>query len=524
MTAPPSLPSRPSLLGSVLTQGSAWLSPDDPTAALLWTPLPGPQTQALESEADELLYGGAGGGGKTDLELGLALTRHTKSVIFRREYRQLADVVRRGKDLIEDRARFNGTALAWTFPDGRSIELGAVEHLDDVRKWRGRPHDLKAFDELSEFLEEQYLFLGGWARTTAKGQRVRIVGATNPPQTADGEWIIQRWGAWLDAQHPNPAAPGELRWYVRIDGKEVEREDGAPFDYLGETLYPKSRTFVPARLDDNPYLASDSQYRATLQALPEPLRSQLLYGDFSIGLEDDPWQVIPTAWVRAAQARWTPEGRDNRPLTATGVDVAQGGQDSTALACRYDDWCAEVELIPGVDVPDASVNARQIERVVAEGGYVAIDVDGIGESTYHLLRPTLGGRVRAYAGSAGTTFKGHAGVLEFANVRAAAYWHLRDLLDPSRYSMVALPPDRRVLADLTAPRWSKPANKIQLEKKADIKARLGRSPDCGDAIVMAFWDDPAAWFAEAIGKGMYFTGRLTSGCRPMRRHAGMGRR
>ncbi len=451
----------------------------------LWTPLPGPQTRALESAADEILYGGAGGGGKTDWLLGLALTRHRKSVIFRREYRQLADIVARGKEIIGDRARFNGTALLWRFPDGRTLELGASE-----------PHDGKLFDELSELLEEQYLFLSGWARTTVPGQRVQIAGATNPPSTADGEWIIQRWAAWLDAQHPRPAPPGELRWYVRIAGKEVEVEDSTPFVHGSETLYPKSRTFIPARLDDNPFLATDPAYRSTLQSLPEPLRSQLLYGDFTVGVQDDPWAVIPTAWVRDAQRRWH-DGRGDAPLTATGADIAQGGRDTTTLARRYGSWVAEPEQIPGSEVPDAGVNARHVTRALVEGGYAVIDVDGLGGATYHLLKPSLGMRVRPFAGSAPTDFRDRAGVMQFANTRAAAYWHLRDLLDPTSGRMIAVPPGRQVLADLTAPRWFKTGDKVGLEKKADIKKRLGRSPDVGDAIVMCFWDDTSAILAEA---------------------------
>jgi hypothetical protein len=46
------------------------------TATMAWVPNPGPQTQAFLCEADELLYGGEAGGGKTDLGIGLALTSH----------------------------------------------------------------------------------------------------------------------------------------------------------------------------------------------------------------------------------------------------------------------------------------------------------------------------------------------------------------------------------------------------------------------------------------------------------------
>ena len=71
-----------------------------------WLPVPGPQTDAYRSKADLLLYGGAAGGGKTDLLIGLALTQHNRSVIFRRAYVDLRAVEDR---LIEIRGP--GTAI-----------------------------------------------------------------------------------------------------------------------------------------------------------------------------------------------------------------------------------------------------------------------------------------------------------------------------------------------------------------------------------------------------------------------------
>jgi hypothetical protein len=76
-----------------------------------------------------------------------------------------------------------------------------------------------------------------------------------------------------------------------------------------------SRTFIPSRVSDNPYLMGTG-YMTQLQSLPEPLRSQMLYGDFKAGVQDDPWQVIPTAWVeaamRAGSALPRPASRDGR--------------------------------------------------------------------------------------------------------------------------------------------------------------------------------------------------------------------
>ena len=319
--------------------------------------------------------------------------------------------------------------------------------------------------------------------------------AFNPPTAVEGEWVIQFFGPWLDPNHPDPAEPGELRWSAVMDGRDVERPDGEPFEHRGETIQPLSRTFFPARLEDNPILEATG-YRATLQNLPEPLRSQLLYGDFTIGLQDDEWQVIPTAWVREAQARWTAERPtievDGRlvpaPCNQIGADIAQGGQDNTTLARRYGTWFEEPEVHPGESVPDAAVNAEHVERALFGGGVAYIDSDGIGASTYHLLVPKVGRqKVRAYRGSAPTVVSDRSGVLHFVNVRAAAWWAMRDALDPAHGSTVALPPSRELRVELCSARYSKQANGVKIEDKDETKKRIGRSPDLGDAIVMANW-------------------------------------
>jgi hypothetical protein len=476
-------------------------APQAPPPAPLWTPLLGPQTMALESEADELYYGGGAGGGKSFLLVGYGLTRARFGIIFRRQFKQLLGpegLLETSKTITGQPSAFNNSTLIWRLGE-RQLEFGAVDHEDDKFKYQGRAHDFKGFDEVAQFSESQYLYLAGWARTTAVGQRVRILACGNPPQNAEGEWVIQRWAPWLDEQHPNPAKPGELRWFVRTrQGNEIEVEGPGVVSMGDETLTPKSRTFIPARVQDNPYLMATG-YLAQLQQMPEPLRSQLIYGDHTIGLQDDPWQLIPSAWVREAQARWQPNGAAGTPVTSIGIDVAQGGNDQTVIVRRHGRWFAQPEAIPGAEVPDANVNADHVTRALAQGGVAYIDADGIGSSTYFLARATLNDAVRAYHGGAPTEVKDASGVLGFFNVRAAAYWKLREALDPSSLQPIALPPSRELRVELCAARYNAEDRVVKLEKKEKIKERLGRSPDLADAVVMALWDDPRALRAGLYG-------------------------
>ena len=388
--------------------------------------------------------------------------------------------------------RSSGHGGTMTTDDGRVIELAGCDHPDDRQKYKGRPHDLKAFDELPDFPEDVYTFLGAWNRTTIPGQRCRKVGCGNPPSTPEGEWVIRRWAPWLDPECKDRALPGELRWYAMVRGEEVKREDGRTFVHDGELIEPWSRTFIPAKLIDNPILVATG-YGKTLSALPEPLRSQLLHGDFTASRIDSPWQVIPSAWVRAAMHRWKPKaGRVTEfALSAVGVDVARGGDDRTCLSKRHRHWFAPLEKHPGSVTPDGDAVALLVEKALTEQGWpdeenatVNVDAIGVGSAVYDAIR-RRGRIVRAVIFSKGTNRRDRADVLEFGNLRAYAYWSLRDALDPVHGDNLELPPDPELLADLSAPTWEPRAGGIIIESKDKLRERLGRSPDSGDAVVLA---------------------------------------
>lgn len=474
----------------------------------IWVPFSGPQTQALETEADELYYGGAAGGGKSAMVCGLAATQHTASVIFRREYPQLSELKRQLGDIVKGLATWSGYRERWTFHDGRFIELGAVQHEDDVDKWQGRPHDLIAFDELPQFSRLQYRTLTLWNRTTLPRQRCRVVAGGNPPGNSEGEWVIERWGAWLDPQHAYPALPGELRWYAMVDDVDTECDGPDSFDWKGETLYPRSRTFIPARLEDNPLLSNTPEYRAMLQSAPEPRRSQLLYGDHSIGLADDAWQVIPTQWLTAAERRWTPDRpiEDDgtlTPLTCLGVDIAAGGRDRTILWPRYGTWFDKPQVHEGKSTPTGIETADLVLAALAEAPDAIANLDAImvGSRALDVCRD------RGFAQWVhGVNFATQLPQpksqrrerLLPANIRAAAYFALRSALDPDSGYNLAIPPMRDLRSELLAHHWKVTSSGAMIEEKDDIKKRLGRSPDLSDALVLSLWDDPRRMLGAAL--------------------------
>lgn len=447
----------------------------------LWYPQPGPQLEAYLSKADELFYGGAAGGGKTDLEIGLALTAHHRAVIFRRQYVQLKAIIDRGCQLV-GRRKYNKTEKLFTIDADRSLELGALKEPDDWEKYQGRPHDFKGFDELSHFAESQYLSVTGWTRTENEEQRTRIVNTGNPPTSPEGRWVVKRWAAWLDDNHPNPAEPGELRWYAVLDGEDTEVEGPELIKHGEELIYPTSRTFIPARVDDNSYYVK-TNYKQRLQALPEPLRSQMLYGDFQAGRSDDEWQVIPTEWVRLAQRR-TPPTR--LKLTKIGLDVARGGKDQTVIAPCYGSHYGELIKYAGQKTPDGpttgSLTLRALEN---DKTIVFVDVIGIGSSAYDFLNGKIGKRAKAINVGWGSDELDKTETFEFFNLRSEIYWRFRESIDPTSGLDISLPDDDELLADLCAARYSVVGGKIKVESKEEIKKRIGRSPDCSDAVLLA---------------------------------------
>ena len=458
-----------------------------------------PQWSALLSQADELFYGGQAGGGKSDLLIGLAILGHKDSIIYRREGRQLlgaTGLVQRSRDIIGEQGRYNGLENVWRdLPGGKTLEFGGCQYDSDVSKYRGKPHDLIAFDEVTEFTEFQFRSLTAWLRSTDVNQRCRVMAAGNPPSSREGEWVIRYWAPWLDKKHPHPAHPGELRWFAMLDGNSIEVEGPSTFDHNGEIIIPKSRTFIPASLKDNPFLA-EGNYEQQLQGLHEPLRSQLLYGDFSLTIEDSAWQLIPTEWVELAMARWGK--RPDVPLSALGVDASRGGVDKATIAPRYGNYFDRLIKFSGGDIQDGpDLAAKVIEELrrrtnseeEAKAVPIQFDVIGIGSSGYDFL-VGWGANVIAVTASEGTSMRDKTGMLKMANVRAEMWWGMMEALDPTNGENIALPDDPELLADLTAPQYKVQTGGVTIEKKDAIRERLKRSTDCGDAVVMARLPQP----------------------------------
>lgn len=473
------------------------------SSGMRWLPSVGPQQEAYFCEADLLLYGGSGGAGKSDLLLGLAATAHRKSLIMRAQFNDLDSLTERAIEINGTKAGYNGSPPpSLRTVDGRFIQFTGAA----LEKWQGNRFDLKGFDEGAQLQRSTIKFHLGWVGSVDPSQRTRAVIATNPPVNSQGDYLIGMFRPWLDITYDRPAKAGELRWYVVTpDGEDFEVPDKTPFQFPGQTdvLIPQSRTFIPGKLKDNPYLVR-TNYQATLDSLEEPLRSAIRDGNFMASRADQDCQVIPTSWILAAQKRWRETKPPDYQMTAIAADVGAGGVDRVVLARRFAEYYPKLVTVAGKDAPDGSTQAALIVLHRRDNCGVVVDVGGgyggdcCGRLEDNSIKP------QRFDGSAGSSARARDGSKRpFINKRAEAWWRFREALDPDQPggSIVCIPDDPELTAELSAVKFIPDVSKIQIEDKKEVKRRLGRSPDKADAVVMAWAPGDVAVKRARFGGG-----------------------
>lgn len=269
-----------------------------------WRPHPGQQTRFLSSAAFEALFGGAAGPGKTECLVMEALRQiqHPKytGIIFRRTFPMLETangVIQRSLNWYPSYGgRYNNSKHYWTFPSGARIYFGHMDHEGSELMYQSAEFCFIGFDELTEFAEQQYLYMFTRCRRPGGGEGLRayIRSATNPGNIGH-QWVKKRF---ITRDIVNRS-----RWFAQVDGHdtEVDRQHPAAL----------SRAFYPGRLEDNP--SADPNYRIRIQATGDPVRiAQLEYGDWDAeykeGLIYDTWSSLswPDGNV-SAEAEYRPD-------------------------------------------------------------------------------------------------------------------------------------------------------------------------------------------------------------------------
>ena len=209
--------------------------------------------------------------------------------------------------------------------------------------------------------------------------------------------------------------------------------------------------------------------------------------------EDNVEGIIPTTWLKAARERYdtNQDYWDNLALLSPwriGVDVADGGDDSHAVSLWKGNVLYSVTLYKCLGDEQDTIRLADIvaEQVRKLGGnhYIAVDRTGVGAGTLGRLKQ------QGYQARGCTFGESAEQPHEFNNRKTELYWQFRDSL---RLGKIAIAPlgeiEEQVFEDLSAHRYSLSGKggedkQIVCEKKKSVKARLKRSPDAGDAVII----------------------------------------
>jgi predicted phage terminase large subunit-like protein len=263
---------------------------------VVWEPNRGPQYRFLASAVHEVLYGGAAGGGKSQALIAYPLrwtsNQNFHALILRRTTPQLLDLLQKAAVIyprFDGRPKSMGAGVMWKFPSGATIWFNHCQHEDDAGNYDGHEFQFVGFDELPHFTRKQYTRIRARIRSAHKGLPRYTRNTANPPDSADGLWVFEHYAAWLDPAYKTdglperkspegkplpPAAPEQILWFLKEEGSEVEKL------VPPHTKGALSRTFIPAKLSDNPHIGQE--YLGNLNQLDPVRRQQLRDGNWEI--------------------------------------------------------------------------------------------------------------------------------------------------------------------------------------------------------------------------------------------------
>ena len=206
---------------------------------------------------------------------------------------------------------------------------------------------------------------------------------------------------------------------------------------------------------------------------------------------DSPDAVIPFTWVQMAVQRWYNWAQSGGAINGgkvIGADTAGRGVDKTVFFHRYGNVGAKIVRYKKSQPMEL---AGKLKNEMGLTALLNIDVSyGEGAGTaYRLVEfPGYRSRVNFVNFSAKTDVTDRTGIITFVNMRARMWWNMREMLDPENHEDVALPDDENLIGDLVAVRRlpMRSDGKLAIESKEDIKKRLGRSTDDGDACCLAY--------------------------------------
>lgn len=341
-------------------------------------PQPGPQEMFASSHADIAFYGGSAGSGKS---FGLLLepTRFVNrrgfgGVIFRRTSPEITNEGGLWDTSEKIYSHIGGEAVVgdtyWRWPtSGVTIAFSHMQHEKDKLKWQGAAIPFIGFDEVTHFTKTQFFYLISRNRLThACNVRPWVRATCNPEPDS---WVTEFISWWLnpDTGFPIPERAGKLRWFIRNGDDILWANKAETLMDLGKPgVKPKSVTFVPSKLTDNPILMEqDPDYLSNLHALPMVDRMRLLDGN---------WKV------RAIQGMIFKRQWFGKPISMADLPKDKFGKVAKGKIVRYWDRAA-TEVSAASPDPDWTVGVKMMK---VGTDYFVLDVVRTRGTPNHVLK------------------------------------------------------------------------------------------------------------------------------------------
>lgn len=487
------------------------------------------QVLAWNCGADEIWYGGASKGGKSYLATGMALMKHHRTVIFRRQYESTKEVRKIGTKILKDafpqeywKFVVGTTPTVFRPPTGRKgiraveITLASMQRPSDLDKFQGTNADCYVFDEAVQFSWEEIKSLQAWLADvldTPADIRPQLVCTFNPPMDAAGMWIMEALAPWLSTSCPLfPVPYGQMMHRISFEGKDHWAHEPFTMDTnpvtnepLDTVLRSVSVIFIQALPTDNPRLSE-----ATLQKLMQhPEARKLYYGDMDASLEDNPFAVVKLIAYKLATERAKEIGRPERPPDALGIDPALTG-DNLAIVPMWieEEYFGAPTIVPGKKIGGKVENVVEWLEFHYPGALtdyqLVIDGGGtVGGALGQLVKQMMTdkgvdlSRVYMFDGSKSTTWKEYkhpdmpsAGLYKprpFLNTISAAWITLGQRLNYSDCG-IAIEAHNQYQTQLCVRQLTtNDVKTVRMESKIDFKDRVKHSPDASDALTMVYW-------------------------------------
>jgi hypothetical protein len=281
---------------------------------------------------------------------------------------------------------------------------------------------------------------------------------------------------WQSFRLDDLTAPNVIQKKIVIPGQ-------VDYDWVKDKVETWCEQIRPEEIDEG---KGDFEFEGSAYS-PNDLFRVKVRGMFPEVSED---VLIPYRWIELANERWKASDKSFRDGThKIGVDIAGMGRDSSVICHRYGHFVLPFDVYQSGGKAEHMKIAGIVKNMLFGNSEAYIDTIGEGAGVYsRLVEQNVKKAFSCKYSEAATDLHDVTGQYEFANMRAYLFWAVRDWLNPANKSKACLPPNPEFTKEAVQIKYQvQSSGKIIIEKKEDIKKRIGRSTDYFDALANTFY-------------------------------------